>query len=226
MEQRKAKQEVEAKAEPDTQIKHLTPKEVAAMTTKEGLVLQGCGGDLAEWVNGINEMLTEYGVFKDGNPFTEVSTFKMGEVTNLLFHMDEELKLDIGKLAMWRISTYETFGATWLSDYIPNRLSKYSTERQEQGNPLQEKEKPHCPLIGQDGNVFNLIGVARKTLNANGFKDEAKEMSERVKASGSYNEALSIICEYVTPVSAFDIEEEFEECDPEYKINEGMGGIE
>ncbi len=27
-----------------------------------------------------------------------------------------------------------------------------------------EKRKPDCPLIGQDGNVFNLIGIASRTL--------------------------------------------------------------
>ena len=32
-------------------------------------------------------------------------------------------------------------------------------------------KKPKCPLIGQDGNVFNLIGIASKTLKRNGMPD-------------------------------------------------------
>lgn len=29
------------------------------MNGKEGLILQGCGGETQEWVDGINEMLTD-----------------------------------------------------------------------------------------------------------------------------------------------------------------------
>ena len=47
-------------------------------------------------------------------------------------------------------------------------------------------EKPKCPLIGQNGNVFNLMGIASKTLKKNGMADEAKEMCSRITFSGSY----------------------------------------
>ncbi len=68
-------------------------------------------------------------------------------------------------------------------------------------------EKPDCPLIGQDGNIFNLVGIASRTLRGAGQKDAAKEMSDRVFASGSYDEALCIIGEYVNITS---VEEERE----------------
>lgn len=74
-----------------------------------------------------------------------------------------------------------------------------------------ERNKPDYPLIGQDGNVFNLIGIASRTLKENGMSEEAKEMSSRVFASGSYSEALSIIGEYVNITSLEDIDEEYEE---------------
>lgn len=70
-------------------------------------------------------------------------------------------------------------------------------------------EKPKCPLIGQNGNVFNLMGIASKTLKKNGMADEAKEMCSRITSSGSYDEALSIIDEYVE-ITSVD-EEETEE---------------
>ncbi|WP_418633300.1 hypothetical protein [Ruminococcus sp.] len=47
-------------------------------------------------------------------------------------------------------------------------------------------EKPKCPLIGQNGNIFNLMGIASKTLKRNGMYDEAKEMCSRITSSGSY----------------------------------------
>ena len=35
------------------------------MYDSDGLVLQGCGGDLKEWVDGINDMLTESGILQN-----------------------------------------------------------------------------------------------------------------------------------------------------------------
>jgi hypothetical protein len=57
--------------------------------------------------------------------------------------------------------------------------------------------RPVCELIGEDGNVFNLIGKASKCLKRAGLKEQAEEMTQKVFASGSYNEALQIIGEYV-----------------------------
>lgn len=57
--------------------------------------------------------------------------------------------------------------------------------------------KPKCKLIGQDGNIFNLVGIASRTLRKVGLADKAEEMRTRVFGSGSYSEALAIISEYV-----------------------------
>lgn len=57
--------------------------------------------------------------------------------------------------------------------------------------------KPRCKLIGEDGNIFNLMGIAHKTLKEAGLKDKADEMIKRVTSSKSYLEALAIISEYV-----------------------------
>ena len=40
-------------------INTITAEDLRRMPDKEGLILQGCGGDLTEWVDGINEMLTK-----------------------------------------------------------------------------------------------------------------------------------------------------------------------
>ncbi len=57
--------------------------------------------------------------------------------------------------------------------------------------------KPKCKLIGEDGNIFNLIGIAARSLRKAGLADKATEMSEKVMQSKSYTEALSVIMEYV-----------------------------
>lgn len=60
-------------------------------------------------------------------------------------------------------------------------------------------EKPTCELIGADGNIFNLIGIASRTLRENGLSEQADEMGKRIMGgeARSYDEALSIIKEYV-----------------------------
>lgn len=60
--------------------------------------------------------------------------------------------------------------------------------------------KPECSLLGKDGNIFNLVGIASRTLKENDLGEKAREMWERVMESGSYDEALNIIGEYVTIV--------------------------
>lgn len=73
-------------------------------------------------------------------------------------------------------------------------------------------KKPKCALIGQDGNIFNLMGIASRTLRNNDMKEEAKEMVIRIEKSKSYDEALCIIGEYVeiTDVTGLEEDEELE----------------
>ena len=61
----------------------------------------------------------------------------------------------------------------------------------------QERQKPSCPLIGQNGNIFHLMGLASRTLRQCGMADEAKEMQNRIMGGDchSYEEALRIISE-------------------------------
>ena len=60
-----------------------------------------------------------------------------------------------------------------------------------------KRNKPDCKLIDEDGNIFNLMARAARTLRENNLSEEAKEMRERITSSGSYDEALCIIGEYV-----------------------------
>lgn len=57
--------------------------------------------------------------------------------------------------------------------------------------------KPVCKLIGEDENIFNLIGIARRTLRDADEHEKADEMTELVMRSKSYDEAVSVIMEYV-----------------------------
>ena len=171
-------------------ITTITADELRQMQDQEALILQGCGGEPQEWLDGINELFAKEGILLNGTRFQDCSVFEHGGRTCIQFPF-EGVELNIGRLAMWRIQTHANYGGTWLSDYIPNYLD----------NPNYAEEpamkKPDCPLIGQDGNIFNLLGIASRTLKDHDMADEASEMRNRVMRSGSYDEALSIIGEYV-----------------------------
>ena len=62
------------------------------------------------------------------------------------------------------------------------------------------EEKVKAPIVGADGNIFNLIGISSRALKREGFYKEADELATRVMESKSYDEALNIIMEYVDPV--------------------------
>ena len=190
-------------------INKIAAKDLRRMGDKEGLILQGCGGDPKEWVDGINRMFTEEGILLEGTEFTEVSVFEHDGLACILYHF-EDVKLAMGKLAVWRLQTHETFGGTWLSDYVPNRLGGFIKE---------SAEKPNCALIGENGNIFNLAGIAAGTLREHGMREQAEEMKNRVCSSHSYEEALCIIGEYVNVTfgdrqELVDMEQETERREP------------
>jgi len=59
-----------------------------------------------------------------------------------------------------------------------------------------EIEKPKAKVLGQDGNVFNLIAICSTSLKRAGQNEQAEQMRKRVFASNSYDEALCIMSDY------------------------------
>ena len=169
------------------------------MKHTEGLVLQGCGGELQEWVEGINGLLKEEGILIGDSKFHEVLVFEHEGLTNLLFTFDG-VCIDVGRLAIWRIRTRTQFGSTWLSDYVENQLGGFSDSVQ----------RPDCPLIWANGNIFDLMAVASRTLKEQGQDGLAKQMVEQITNGGcnSYEDALNIIGEYVNITSVNNQAEE------------------
>lgn len=111
-------------------VKQITTDDLRRMKGTEGLILQGCGGSLDEWVDGINDMLTESEILLNGTKFKAENccVFENEGLTNLMFPFSEDVKLDVGKLAMWRLQTHSNFGGKWLSDYVDNRLGGFIPE--------------------------------------------------------------------------------------------------
>lgn len=57
--------------------------------------------------------------------------------------------------------------------------------------------KPTVVFTGENGNIYNLLGIASRALKKVSQRDKATEMRSRVTKSKSYDEALLIIMEYV-----------------------------
>ena len=62
---------------------------------------------------------------------------------------------------------------------------------------LNRPKKPKMQLLGQDGNIFAIMGRASLLLKNAGQSDKAKEMCNRVMSCDSYHKALNVISEYV-----------------------------
>ena len=58
--------------------------------------------------------------------------------------------------------------------------------------------KPKCKVIGEDGNIFNLMGIVSKTLKESGEHEKADKMVKRITTQAeSYDEALAMLMDYV-----------------------------
>lgn len=109
---------------------------------------------------------------------------------------------DIKNLSAIIIPRFEV-GGRWFDDVVDNNV-----RREKEKHPKQAK--PKCALIGQDGNIFNLMGIASKTLERNNMREQAKEMCKKIMTSKNYHEALCIISDYVEITDSKALEEEEE----------------
>lgn len=57
------------------------------------------------------------------------------------------------------------------------------------------KDKPKLKLVGEDGNAFFILDLARKVLRDNGMKDRINEFTEKA-TSGDYDNLLATCAEY------------------------------
>lgn len=103
--------------------------ELDELVKASAFTIIGAGGDLKEWMGGINEML---GTLKIGQ-VKQFYTFK-GKLMNDMYKLtgdnryDDDLtflsfkfdKLNVGKLAIFKIK----FGARWLDDIVANNQSR------------------------------------------------------------------------------------------------------
>ncbi len=126
-----------------------------------------------------------------------------------IFNKDEipsTLKKTRQKVKMDNI-IYDLYQGTSLED--ERKIDNMFGDRM--GIPIDDYiiEKPKCKLVGENGNIFNLMGIASRVLKKNDLDKDAKEMCERITTKAkSYGEALSIIAEYVQITDKEETEDE------------------
>ncbi len=64
-------------------------------------------------------------------------------------------------------------------------------------NQTHNHTKPRAKVLGQDGNVFNILAICSRALKRAGLHEEDEAMKKEVFESGSYHEALGKMMEYV-----------------------------
>ena len=81
---------------------------------------------------------------------------------------------------------------------VQQKMREYILQIMEIECPEQlPPQKPLAPLLGAQGNIFNLLCITNRTLRQAGQQERAGEMWQRVLDSGSEFKALAIMGEYV-----------------------------
>ena len=92
-----------------------------------GIIVMGAGKPLVGWIEGIDKMLKEEGIVNNINVFEDAYVLSDNVLgvegrTDLVLIFNEKAKIQIGKLAMWRIR----FGSvSWIDDFINNYPEDY-----------------------------------------------------------------------------------------------------
>ncbi len=89
---------------------------------EEGIVLLGCGGELSQWTDGVTKLLLGEEIITT-NGFSKIFVLKTtGGRTDIAMVLNPLSKVDIGKMAIWRLQ----FGdCSWISDYVDNYANQH-----------------------------------------------------------------------------------------------------
>lgn len=59
--------------------------------------------------------------------------------------------------------------------------------------------KPTVKLLGEDGNVFAIIGRVSRALKKAGLSEQAKAFTTKAFKCASYQEVLALVLDFVNP---------------------------
>ena len=114
---------------------------------------------------------------------------------------------DIETFAIKRLQV----GIRWIEDVLssvnyrdaiyPKRVFGYKSWEADESFtirdiPISTSTKPQAKIIGANGNIFNILAIAKSVLD----KSKGDEMFQRATACQGYDDALAVIMEYVEPI--------------------------
>jgi hypothetical protein len=124
---------------------------------------------------------------------TQDQIYSMTEtIKNLGYKMKEE-EDSLTAIANFISFDVDTRMIPVLSKESLEMISKVLTDYHD----MIEKAKPICKLSGQNGNVFNIIGIVCNALRKEGLYDNAKEFQDKAFKAESYDSVLLMCFEYV-----------------------------
>lgn len=114
--------------------------------------------------------------------------FDKDEIPSTLEKMKQKVKVNNTK--------YDLYQGTNLED--ERKIDTMFGDKMEYSIDDYIVEKPKCKLVGENGNIYNLMGIASRALKRNGQEEDAKEMCNKITTEAkSYEEALCILMDYV-----------------------------
>ena len=104
-------------------IKRINMTDLRGYEGREGLILQGCGGDPQEWIDGINDLLTKNEILLDGTKFKneDCAVFDNNGSTCILYEFTEDTKINMGRLAIANVNS--AFGTNISVDEFSSAMS-------------------------------------------------------------------------------------------------------
>ena len=66
---------------------------------------------------------------------------------------------------------------------------------------IKKANRPRAPIVGVDGGMDAIVAIAQCVLRRKRLNCQARDLAHRVHKAKSYEHALAIVQEYVTPVS-------------------------
>ena len=106
-------------------IRTISTGQLRRMGDQEGLVLQGCGGDPQEWVDGINEILAQEGILKKGAGFEEA--YIMGIASEALRENGMQEQAEEMRNRIFQCQSYDS-ALSIIGDYVNITAKEQSEE--------------------------------------------------------------------------------------------------
>ena len=144
-------------------INQITLTDLRRMNGKEGLILQGCGGEIKEWMDGINKMLTDKGILLTIQSLSMFLCFKMTALPVYFIHLKMST-LTSASLQCGDCNPTQPLQGCGYPDYVDNRLGGFEPEQNK-----EEKAQTRLCIDRSGRQYIQSVRNFKRTLKQNGM---------------------------------------------------------